>query len=156
MLCRALLLVGPMCAEYRCGSPVQRKARQLRRALKVRIWQKPGHCLPNTQRRQGWVGLGWAGSMCGGLWSLPRVGLREKFLPVECDALQARPKNTCRGRNNPSALSLTFTRRVKPPAPHPQFTRRRTPAAQRLGFILFGVCMVSRTRPTDHGRSKTA
>jgi hypothetical protein len=29
-------------------------------------------------------------------------------------------KNHLRGRNNPSTLSLTGTRRVSPPAPHPQ------------------------------------
>jgi hypothetical protein len=28
VLSRTLLLVGPMCAECRCGSPVQKRARQ--------------------------------------------------------------------------------------------------------------------------------
>jgi hypothetical protein len=34
---------------------------------------------------------------------------------------------------------------VSPPAPHPQFIRRRTPAAQRLGFILFWGQLARRT-----------
>ena len=40
-------------------------------------------------------------------------------------------------RNNPSALSLTVTRRVRPPSPSPSITRRRTPAALAVGVHSF-------------------
>ena len=46
-------------------------------------------------------------------------------------------KKHLRGRNNPSALSLTVTRRAKPPSPSPSITRRRTPAALAVGVHSF-------------------
>jgi hypothetical protein len=46
-------------------------------------------------------------------------------------------KKNLRGRNNPSALSLVFTRRASPPAPHPQSPGVGTPAALAVGVHSF-------------------
>jgi hypothetical protein len=54
---------------------------------------------------------------------------------------KANGKNAYEGGTTLRHESLPVSRRVKPPAPHPQFTRRRTPAAQRLGFILLRALM---------------
>src|SRR5437762_5905242 len=56
------------------------------------------------------------------------------------------PKKTS-ARNNPSALSLTVTRRVSPPAPHPQSPGVGPRPFQRLGFILFRAAHRGRDDP---------